>query len=152
MSEATIQAGIQATFQAMAQFDSADVTICDWSILDGANSAGPYVIIEPADDVRSRQDVVTPENRYGIKVGLWQQWADYETSLVAFATLRQAMLTAFNTTTGERNPGATNADITEIRNITPIQYAPNPNLPPELAAQADPIFIMQMFVFDTVEY
>lgn len=152
MSEATIQAAIKATLQSMSQFADEDVTINNWSVRDGTYTAGPWANIVTADDIRSRQDVVVPENQYDIVVELVYPFVDWETTLNAYRDLRQAMLTAFNTATGERSPGATNADLVEIRNTSPLVWVANPNLSGEQQANADPIALLQTFVFETREY
>lgn len=143
MSEATIQAGIQATIQALVGFDNTDVVINDWSVLDDPNTNGPYVIIETASVFVSRQATAAASGKWDIPVTLFCRFVDWETTSNAVRDNRAAILTAF-TASGARSP-AINTSVNEIRG-SELVHIPNPNMP-----DGDPIFIAAPMVFDTEE-
>ena len=73
MSEKLIQEGIQDAIQAMDAYANADVVINDWTILDQADSAAPYVIIENSDTFKAPQTAGDPSRTWEIPVNTGEE-------------------------------------------------------------------------------
>lgn len=70
MSEAILQADLQRELLRLSStFSSGDVTIDDWSILDGSSQNAPFVIIETADDT-THVDIQSDESST-IQIPFW---------------------------------------------------------------------------------
>lgn len=145
ITEAIIAAAIQDTLQAMAEFADDDVTLNDWSILDGDLSAGPFCILTTADDFEARQDTVSQSGTITIPVILYVRFTEWSTSLTAFQGLRQAVINAF--TDGARAFGD-GTDLRRIYNTTPIGYDYGTYVDPEYIETVDPVFIMQSLALE----
>ncbi len=150
MSEATIQAAVKATLQGMTAFSTGDVVINDWRILDGTMNAAPYVIIETADSVTSRQDTVTPNTRWQIPVTLFERFTDWEETYNNLRDRRQAIIDEFNEVGANRSPGggAVTADV--IRTDGPIGQWYDPYMNPD--DMPLPVFITQRLILEIEEY
>lgn len=150
MSEATIQAAVQDTLQAMAAFAAADIVINDWSILDASTFAAPYVIIETADSVTSRQDTMTPNTRWQIPVTLFERFTNWAETYNNLRDRRQAIIDEFNEIGANRSPGGGSVTADVIRTDGPVGqwYDPYMN-------QDDnplPVFITQRLILEVEEY
>lgn len=93
MSESTLEADLQRElFRLTSIFSTGDVTIGDWSILDGSSQAAPFAIIEVADGMT----VTGIESQYSIvrsiPMTLIVRFLDWDTSLLAFRDLRQSVI------------------------------------------------------------
>jgi hypothetical protein len=153
MTEATIQAGIQDVIQAMPEFAGADVVINDWGIFDQSSSHAPYVLIQSADEVTSRQDVKTAQTVYMIPVMLVERFTNWKETYDNFTTRRDAILTKFNAVGAARSANgiaATTVDV--IRSEGPIGEVYPAYLEPEERAEALPEFVVQTLIFETEEY
>ena len=153
MSELILQQAIQAKIQAMSEFADADVRINDWSALGESNENAPYVIIETADSFSSRQDSLTPNNKWDEKVTLVEKFVDWPTTLNNLQTRRQALIDQFNTVGSARSangqPGVTADEIRSDGPITPVYPA---YLTDEQIAEALPIFLEQRMIFAFEEF
>lgn len=150
MSEATIQAAVQDTLQAMTAFSSADIVINDWSILDASTFDAPYVIIETADSVTSRQDTMTPNTRWQIPVTLFERFTDWAETYNNLRDRRQAIIDEFNEIGANRSPGggAVTADV--IRTDGPVGQWYDPYMNPD--DNPLPVFITQRIILEVEEY
>lgn len=153
MTEATIQAGIQDVIQAMPEFANADVVINDWGVFDQSGSHAPYVLIQSADELISRQDAPTAATNYMIPVTLIEWFTDWKETLDNFTTRRDAILTKFNAVGSARSAnGSASTTVDVIRTEGPIGQAYPAYLKPEEQAEALPEFIVQTLIFETEEY
>lgn len=94
MTEKTIQEAIQAVLVATATFDTGDVTINDWGVLDQSTANAPYVIIETADEFESLFRVDSDENTYQVILNLVVRFVDWDTSKTAFRDTREIVRAA----------------------------------------------------------
>lgn len=153
MTEATIQAGIQAVIQTMTEFANADVVINDYTIYDQSSSRAPYVLIQTADDFSSRQDVMTPETTYQIPVTLVERFTDWKETLDGLTTRRDAILTKFNAVgTARAANGIAALTVDDIRPAGPIAFVYDAYLPEEQRAEAMPVFVAQTLIFEATEF
>ena len=150
MSEATIQTAVQETLQAMDAFGTGDVVINDWGILDGSMNNAPYVIIETADAVTSRQDTVTPVTNWQIPVTLFERFTDWAETYNNLRDRRQAIIDTFNEIGANRSPGlgAVTADV--IRTDGPVGQWYDPNM--DTGDNPLPVFITQRMILEIEEY
>ena len=94
MSESTLEADIQRELLLLTSvFSSGDVTIGDWSVLDGSSQSAPFAIIEVSDDfgitdIQTRQS----EHTRQIPITLIVRWIDWDISMLAFRDARQSVL------------------------------------------------------------
>jgi len=153
MTEATIQAGIQATIQSMAAFSVADVVINDYGIYDQSSSLAPYVLIASADDFTSRQDAPTAQTTYQIPVTIVERFTDWKETMDNLTTRRDALLTQYNAAGTARSAnGLTSTTIDSIRPQGPIAFVYDAYLDESQRAEALPIFIAQTLIFEVTEY
>jgi len=93
MSEATLSADLQRELLALtATFSSGDVTIGDWSILDGSSQAAPFAIIEISDDFSVTSIEDNPSTFWQLPFTLLVRFVDWDTSMLAIGALRQTVL------------------------------------------------------------
>lgn len=99
MTEATLQADLQRELLRLTSvFSSGDVTIGDWSVLDGSSLAAPFAIIEVAETFDA-----TTENTWStlwtIPFTLIIRFTDWDTSIIAVREARATVLTLLQDTT-----------------------------------------------------
>lgn len=153
MIETTVQANIQIIIQGMSEFDDADVTINDWSLLDQSNSRAPYVIITNASNIDSRQDTSDEQVTYGLPLFLIERFVDWETSLNNFRARRQALFNKFTAAGTARSAGGLEGfTINRVRTEGPITEYYDRNIPAELIATSLPAFLMQEIVLECEEF
>lgn len=152
MSEATVQAGIQDTLQAMSQFADADVTINDWSILDQGTSAAPYVIIRNANQFTARKDTYTANTKWDIPIELYERFTDWPTTLNALRDDRQAIIDAFNANSSVRSAGLSGVTVDEIRAASDVTEVYPPGIDPRQQPDALPMFVAQLFILTAEEF
>lgn len=152
MSEYTIQQGIQAAIQAMSEFDNADVTINDWTVLDQPNEGAPYVIIESSDDFASTQDTVTPETTWFIPVTLYEYFTEWSTALNNLRTRRQAIIDKINSGNQRSAGGLAGTSVRSVRSGGPIGYVYDRYIAEDQVADAMPIFLSQQIIFEVLEF
>jgi hypothetical protein len=153
VSEATIASGIQTILQGMSEFSSADVSINDWGILDGERNQAPFAIIVTADDFTATFQTNTGNRSWAIPVLLFEDWVDWDTTLVAFKTTRQAIIDKFNTSGGNQvSAGGLEAtQITAMRSNSPIEPYFLPYNAANLTGESQPDYLVQEIVFDVDE-
>ena len=152
MSEKTIQEGIQATIQALAAFDNADVVINDWDVLDQSTAQAPYVIIQNTDDPIITMQTLSGNMAWSIPVTLIERFTDWKETLNNFRTRRQAIFDTYNAAGTARSAGGIEAvDIHTIRTDGPIENLYDPDMPDDLLDPSSPIFITQRFIFEVDE-
>ncbi len=152
LSELEIQQAIQTAIQATTGFSSADVTINDWSVLDGPIENAPYAVISDADDFVNRQDVQTPTASWDEVVQLYEYFTDWPTTLNNFRTHRQAIIDKFNSGSIRSAGGQGGIDITEIKNLGPIMPYYGPYIDPNQQPESLPQFIYQTLVVHCEEF
>jgi len=135
MSEAVLQADLQREIlRDTGTFSSGDVTINDWSILDGKNSNAPYVIIQSSDD--PRVDLMQEEKAlfaYTIPFTIVVKFDDWDTARAALQTTRQTVLNRLTRKSAEFLDASGRLDwgLRGIRSLEPVseiydRYAENP--------------------------
>jgi len=152
MTEATIHTKLKAMFQSMTALSNAQVVINDNSILDAGGSAlaaAVYAIIYTSDEFISKQEVQTPETTWSVPVLLVVAFVDWETSLNAFTTLRDAVLAEINSTI-EGNRVAAGLNISEVRSETPIEGIFDAFV--DFDTNSTPDFLSQRIIFKAEEY
>lgn len=99
MSEATLQADLQRELLRLTSlFSSGDVTIGDWSVLDGSSQAAPFVVIEVAGDFDSNTEN-TWTATWQIPFTLIIRFTDWDTTMLSMRDVRQSVLAALRDTT-----------------------------------------------------
>jgi len=99
MTESTLQADLQRELLRLTStFTSGDVTIGDWSVLDGSNLAAPFVIIEVAEAFDSNTENTWTTN-WTIPFTLIVRFVDWDTSMLEMRDTRQIVLAALRDTT-----------------------------------------------------
>ena len=152
MTEATRHTSIQTSLQSMAAFTDAQVVINDNSVLDGQGSAlanAVYAIIYSSDEFSSVQESKTPQTRWDIPVMIVVAFVDWETSMNAFTTLRDAVLAEFNSTS-EANRCGDGVYISEIRSESPIEGIFDAFI--DFDQDSVPDYLSQRVIFVTEEY
>ena len=151
MSEATVQAGLQTLILAMDEFNSDDVVINDWDVLDGEMAKSPFVIISNADNFIARKDTASAVTTWEMKVTLYQEFKEnWKDAYNSFRTNRQALIDTMNITDNRSADGISGVTIDEIRAGSPLQIWVDPGLPDD--TQAMPLFISQELIFDVEEF
>jgi len=150
MSETAIQSGLQAAFQAMPRFSDADVVINDWRILDGDITASPYILIENADTMNSRQDTQTPVTTWDIPVTIYRQFEDWNTTMGDLRDDRQAVVDDINSD-DTRSAGKLQVSINDVRceGREDVYDIYNPD---EFNAEKEPTFIGYRLILVCEEY
>ncbi len=93
MTEAILQADLQRELLALtATFSSGDVTIGDWSILDGSSLSAPFAIVEIADDFTVEGVESEAITRWQIPFSIIVRFTDWDASMLEIGTLRQTVL------------------------------------------------------------
>lgn len=153
MTEATIQAGIQDVIQSMNEFNNVDVVINDFGIYDQSSVNAPYVMIQSADQVLSRQDSPSAETTYEILVTLIERFTDWKETLDNLTTRRDALLTKFNAVGTARSAAGLEAtSIDSIRAAGPIAFVYDAYIAEDQIAEALPVFIAHTLIFEALEY
>jgi len=99
MSESTLQADLQRELLRLTSlFSSGDVTICDWSVLDGSSQNAPYAVIEVADEFDSNTEN-TWTTTWQIPFTFIVRFTDWDDTLVSVRNTRQTILAALRDTT-----------------------------------------------------
>ena len=150
MSETAIQSGLQTAFRAMARFSSADVVINDWRILDGNIAGSPYILIENADTMNSRQDAPTPVTTWDIPVTIYRQFADWNTTMGSLRDDRQAVVDNINSS-DVRSAGGLQVSINAVRSEGREDVYDIYN-PSEFDAEKEPTFIGYRLILVCEEY
>lgn len=96
MSRAAIMDKVQEILQGLADFDDADVTVCDWTVLD--RGSPPYAVVYPGDWTAEDyafggEDAV--KFNWIIQVDLYERYLNMVTSYEALETLQGGVLTEF---------------------------------------------------------
>ncbi len=92
---------------------------------------------------------MTPVNNWTIKLWLFERFTEWKTALDNLTVRRQAIIDEFNEVGGNRSAGgatATTANV--IRSGSPIQPYYDPQLPSNLVAEADPIYLYQLILLE----
>lgn len=141
MSEATIAAAIIADIQGMSEFADADVVDSDYSILDQSVLKAPYVIVGTSDEFVSRQDVQTPETTWDLPITLIENFRDWQTTLQAIRTRRQALIDKINSGDVRSAGGLSGVNIDELRSDGPLLPIYPSYVEPEDYYESEPIYI-----------
>lgn len=132
--ELTTQEFLRDLLLTLAEYDSGEVIINGWSILDGSLSRSPYIIIENAASIDSAQNRAYT---YDLPTALIVAFVDWDESLNNFRDYRQNIFDLL----------AANNSVTQIRSTT------------EIAEMHDvynrhddslPVFLMQKFIVSVV--
>lgn len=150
MTEAARLTSIQSSLQSMDAFENAEVVINDNSVLDKDSSGyGNYAVVYSSDGFSSMQETKTPQTRWDIPVMIVVPFDDWKTSLDAFTTLRDAVLTEFNSTSEANRCGA-GVYISEIRADSPIEGIFDAFI--DFDQDSVPDYLSQRMIFVTEEY
>jgi hypothetical protein len=92
MSESTLQADLQRELLRLTSvFSSGDVTIGDWSVLDGSSQSAPFAIIEVADALSVSDIDAQWDKTISLPFTLIVAFSDWDTSMLAFRDARQSV-------------------------------------------------------------
>lgn len=148
MSEASVQAKLQAAFLTLDEYQPGDVVIDDFSVRDQSIFRSPYIIIETADEFNAVQDTLTPTTEWRIPVTLIVRFTDWIESLENFRTYRQNIIDLMNS---DGNRSGDGLNINRITPAAPItQYYPTYR--EEIGGDEDPVFIEQIMLFYCEEF
>ena len=148
MSEQTIAIALRTLLQSMSNFADADVTICDWSVLDGSSTAAPYAIIDVADSFETQFQVSVEEARWDIPVEIYEAFSDWDTTRAAFRDTRQAVIDQL-----ADSPGATlGLACRAVRSESPVAPVYPAYLSDNERAEALPVFLMQRIIVVCEEF
>ena len=155
-TETQQQDGIQTVLLGMDYFDSKDVVINDWDVLDNPAVTAPWVILFTSDSFDSRQDVVTAQDNYNIPAWLIVELGarSWKTAYDEFQAVRQAIVDKFNEegTTARTAGGLDGVDISRIYSLSDITYVYPANVDPDLQPDATPEFMGQLIGFEIVQF
>jgi len=151
MRETQVQSEVQAIFQAMDEFDDADVVISDWSILDRESVGAPYLNIENAVNIDSREDTAAEQCTYDLPVTVFERFTTWTETHNRLRITREAVI---NEMTGVRRSanGLEGFTINRIRTDGPILEVMDKGLSREEAAVADPAFLAQRLLLACEEF
>lgn len=153
MSETDVINGLETIFQEIEYFGEGDITIDDFSILDGPVSRAPYLIIETADEFVSIQGTVSESTSWEISVMLYVRFTNWKESKKELRTVRQALIDKANALAGERSARLTTpVTINTIRQGSPILEYYSPYLSTEELRDALPLYLVQQLIFVAEEY
>lgn len=151
MSEAILQADLQRELLRLASvFSAGDVTIGDWSVLDGSSQNAPFAIVEVSDVF----GVSNIETQYSltrsIPLTLIIRFLDWDTSLLAFRDARQSVIDHLLAT---KYYSAASADlawglrgISSGSGIDPVYDRYNEN-----ASESLPVYLSQRIILEVEE-
>jgi len=152
MTEKSVQEGIQTSLRSMSEFADADIVINDWTILDNSTSKAPYVLIENADEFDSRQDSVTANTRWQVKITLIEVFTKWSTTLNNLRTRRQAIIDKINAVGTARSAGQTATTIDRVYSLGPIGYIYDSYIPEDQIEEALPAYVTQAIGLDVEEF
>ena len=151
MSEVDIQTDLQRELLNLTSiFQTGDVTIGDWSILDGSSANAPYAIIEMADDFSVSGAQSEWNGTTSIPFTLIVKFIDWDTSMLAFRDLRQSVIDALKSTMYYNSSSVTLGwglrSIASASGIDPVydRYEANPS-------ESIPIFLSQRIILEVEE-
>ena len=147
--EDDIQSGLATLFRALSTYETADVTINDWSVLDGYGA--PFIIIETADEFESRADSQTPVTDWSIIVWLIVSFSDWDTSLNAFRDNRQEIIDTLNDGSAGSAGGLAGVYVSRIRG-SEKQYIYQRYGDSDIDPEALPQYVSQRMVVDVQEF
>lgn len=151
MSESIIQADVQRELLAITSvFSSGDVTINDWSVLDGSSQGAPFAIIETTDDFTIEGMEDEPITRWQIPFNIIVRFIDWDTSMLAIRDLRQSVLDRL-TKTVYYDPASTTLawglrGISSNTGISEVYDRYNEN-----TAESLPVYLSQRIILDVEE-
>jgi len=150
MTEATLQADLQRELLRLTSlFSSGDVTIGDWSVLDGSSQAAPFVIIEVAESFDSDTENNWQTN-WVIPFTLIVRFVDWDTSMLAMRDARATILTALRDTTHYHASSTALAwglkRLSAASGIDAVYDSYNEN-----TAESIPVYLSQRINFDVLE-
>lgn len=101
MSESTLQADLQRELLKLTSlFSTGDVTICDWSVLDGSSLSAPFAIIDAAESFDMTDATLRQwTNAWVIPFDLVVRFIDWDTSRLAIRDARQTIINALRDNT-----------------------------------------------------
>jgi hypothetical protein len=150
MSEAALQADLQREFLTLSSvFSAGDVTVNDWSVLDGPIEKAPYIVIENSDDFAIATIQTDPIPLWMIPFTLFVRFLDWGSSEAAFAAARQPVVDhlvgrAFQAASGNLNFG-----LRSIRSGSPLGYVYDRYV--ENDAESLPVFLSQRIIVEIAE-
>jgi hypothetical protein len=148
MTEKTIQEAIQIVLIATATFDTGDVTINDWGVLDKSTENAPYTIIETADEFESLFRVDSDENTYQVILNLVERFVDWDTSKTAFRDTREIVRAAL----ADPNNAVSGLAVRSVRSGGPISPIYETYGQSEIQADALPTFLTQRLIAECQEF
>lgn len=149
-TEFQLQEGVQTCLRTLSAFSNADVTINDWSILDGSSANAPFLIIENSETFEDRQSVKTPGTVWQLPVVLYERFVNWKDTSNNFRLHRQAILDAFDNADGNFRTagGLPGVMINRIRSSEAPGAVFHPDIDPRLRPDADPLFLAQKLIFE----
>lgn len=151
MSELSVAQSLQTllrttTISTERVFSDSDVTINNWSVLDGSFANAPYIVIETSEEFDSRQDTYTPNTRWQMPVYLVIHYTSRDQAHNDIMTIRQAIIDKLNSG-GRTGNGITIDRIYSSGGFIEIydKYIPENEI-------VDPDYIAQTIMFDVEEF
>lgn len=154
-SELQLQEAIISELINLSYFDSKDVVINDWSILEHEAVTAPWVILFTADTFSSTQTTVTANDSYIIPGWLLVEMGarSWKESMDEFQEARQAIKDTFNDpSSNARTLGFDGVQLPRIYNLSEILYIYPVGVDPEFQPDATPEFIYQILGFSVEQF
>jgi len=148
MTESAIQSALQTVLLATATFDTGDVTINDWGILDQSTANAPYVIIQTADEFESLFRVDSDENTYQVILNLVVRFVDWDTSKNSFRDTREIVRAAI----ADPANAVSGLAVRSVRSGGPINPIYDTYGQAEIQEDALPTFLTQRIIAECQEF
>ena len=155
MTELARREDIQTVLQTMDEFDNADVTLGDYSVLDGSIHSAPYCIVESAEvfELDLTGEISTVSITYDIDVVLFVQFIGWRKTAQSISEIRYKIMEKFSNDSGVLpNEGDISVQLRNISNGSPIDSWPVLYSAPKNKAEATPSFLYQALTFSVLEY
>ena len=151
MTEAILQADLQRELLVLTTtFSSGDVTIGDWSILDGSSLSAPFAISEVADDFTIEGIEDNLSTRWQIPFSIIVRFTDWDASMLEIGALRQTVLAKLTQTVYYDSLSTTLAwglrGISSNTGINEVYDRYNDN-----TAESLPVYLSQRIILDVEE-
>lgn len=151
MTEAILQADLKRELLKLTStFSTNDVTVNDRSVLDGANSNAPYVVIDSADTLHAEKMQEQWQVLWSIPFMLVVKFVDWDTSRTEMSSVRQTVLSALMDVENYHDDSGLLAwGLQSINTETPIGEIYDRYL--EEGAEALPVFLAQRITLQVLE-
>lgn len=146
-TELAVLESIQAAILTLDDFETGDVSINDWRVLDQSTQRAPYVILETADDLAVTQlaSGFVYFTTWSVPFTLVERFVDWRESYDALRDRREAVFGAIVANVG------TGLYVAAIRSDGPVSEIFATGADPANSVDALPVFVAQRFIVEVQE-